>query len=206
MTCNHLTPERLMTLMSLTAYAATHSASRQAAKKWQDRGYLVMQGDQVDAAASDAKMQAAGKGRFRVKAHGGRRTEGVRGLIDRPGMGYVAGKPVEVLPAPSPWAGWHRLGNPNTMSTQLRTWIESGDEADRVEALDAADHAAWDEACKDAGWDRWPGGIAAAVAADLGIPGRVDAVQAVLHRHVRARLASLEIFEQDLTDPRLTPR
>jgi len=195
-----------MTLMSLTAYAATHNASRQAAKKWQDRGYLVMRGEQVDDEASDAKMQAAGKGRFRTKAHGGRRVEGERGLIDRPGMGYVAGKRVAASPAPLPWVGWHRLGNPNTLSGHLRTWIKSGDETDQAEALDAADHAAWDEACKDAGWDQWPASIAAAVAADLGIPERAGAVQAALHRQVRARFASLEIFEGDLQDPRLIPR
>ena len=199
-----------MTLMSLTAYAATHGASRQAAKKWQDRGYLVMQGDQVDAAASDAKMEGACKGRFRVKAHGGRRTPGARGLIDRPGLGYVAGQrlpPATLTPAVAQThVGWHPLDNPHTLTDALRVAIDSGDEADRAEALDLADFVSWDEACQNAGWDQWPAKAAAAIAADLGIAGQVDAVRAVLHRHVRARLASLDRFEADLADPRLTPR
>lgn len=75
-----------MTLVSLTAYAATHGATKQSASEWKARGYLVVRDGLVDAEASDAKMQAAAKGRFRVKAHGGRREAGVQGVVDRPGL------------------------------------------------------------------------------------------------------------------------
>lgn len=57
-----------MTLLSLTAYAATHGASRQAAAKWKSRGVLRFSGDQVDVGPSDQAMRNAGLGRFRTEA------------------------------------------------------------------------------------------------------------------------------------------
>lgn len=55
-------------LLSLTAYGATHGATRQAAAKWKKAGVLVFSGDQVDVDASDGKMRAAGLGRFKTEA------------------------------------------------------------------------------------------------------------------------------------------
>ena len=49
---------------SLAEYGALHGVSKQAAAGWKKRGYLVMQGDQVDVDASEARMKGAGKGRF----------------------------------------------------------------------------------------------------------------------------------------------
>lgn len=57
-----------MTLLSLTAFAATHGASRQAAAKWKKAGVLSFSGDQVDAERSDAAMREAGLGRFKREA------------------------------------------------------------------------------------------------------------------------------------------
>jgi hypothetical protein len=57
-----------MTLLSLTAFAATHGASRQAAAKWKSRGALVFSGDLVDVKASDKRLRNAGLGRFKVAA------------------------------------------------------------------------------------------------------------------------------------------
>jgi len=57
-----------MTLMSLTAFAATHGASRQAAAKWKSRGVLRFSGDQVEVEASDQAMRDAGLGRFKEAA------------------------------------------------------------------------------------------------------------------------------------------
>jgi len=57
-----------MTLVSLTAYAATHGASRQAAAKWKSRGVLRFSGDQVDLERSDQAMRDAGLGRFKDEA------------------------------------------------------------------------------------------------------------------------------------------
>lgn len=193
-----------MTLLSLTAYGRTHDASRQAAAKWQQRGYLVMDGSMVDAEASDAQMENFGKGRFRIKAHGGRRQAGVRGVVDRPGLDQAPPSPAPP-PADEPWNGWHRAGNPNTLSTAIREAIESGDPDDLDDALDGVDYAAWDEASKDAGWDRWPATAAAAIASELGIDDQAK-VREVLHRHVTIRLADLGCSPEDVADPRLHPR
>jgi len=57
-----------MTLLSLGAYGKAHGASRQAATKWRDRGVLVLDGDKVDVAKSDARMRDAGLGRFKDEA------------------------------------------------------------------------------------------------------------------------------------------
>jgi len=57
-----------LSLLSLSGFAKTHSASRQAAAKWRDRGVLVFDGDLVDVEASDANMRDAGLGRFKEAA------------------------------------------------------------------------------------------------------------------------------------------
>lgn len=57
-----------MTLLSLTAFAATHGASRQAATKWKSKGALVFSGELVDVEASDQRMRKAGLGRFKQAA------------------------------------------------------------------------------------------------------------------------------------------
>ena len=75
----------MTTTMTITEYAATHGASRQAAKNWTNKGALVMIGDHVDVEASALVMQDMGLGRFRVAGHGGRRAKGVYGVSDRPG-------------------------------------------------------------------------------------------------------------------------
>ena len=54
-----------MTLVSVTAFAATHGASKQAAAKWKTRGALVFSGALVDVEASDKKMKALRIGRFK---------------------------------------------------------------------------------------------------------------------------------------------
>lgn len=55
-----------MALLSLSAYAATHGASKQAATKWKTRGLLVFSGELIDVGASDAKMKRAAMGRFKA--------------------------------------------------------------------------------------------------------------------------------------------
>ncbi|HEX7853846.1 MAG TPA: hypothetical protein VF503_09140 [Sphingobium sp.] len=190
-------------LMTLAAYAATHGASKQAASKWKTRGLLVLCDEMVDAEASDVKMEGAAKGRFRTKAHGGRRQAGVQGSVDRPGLTK------EIHPAPFPvapvWSGWHRVGNPNALSTDMRALIDLGDAEAISELLDTLDFSEWENACTAAGWDRWPASVAALIAADLGIAD-IARVQLLLETHVRARLTLLGINRVDLTDPRLDPR
>ncbi|MDK8187764.1 MULTISPECIES: hypothetical protein [Sphingomonas] len=63
-----------MTLVSLTAFAATHGASRQAAAKWKKAGVLKFSGDLVDVEQSDERMRSAGLGRFKSEAAGAQPT------------------------------------------------------------------------------------------------------------------------------------
>lgn len=60
-----------MKFLSLSAYAKTHGATRQAAAKWRDNGALVLEGKLVDVKKSDARMRAAGLGRFKSSGEGG---------------------------------------------------------------------------------------------------------------------------------------
>lgn len=52
-------------LVSQADYARQHGVSRAAVGKWKAKGYLVLQGDKVDVAASDAKLRGAKQGRFK---------------------------------------------------------------------------------------------------------------------------------------------
>ena len=61
-----------MELLSVSAFAATHGASKQAAAKWKSRGALVFSGALVDVEASDAKMRALRLGRFKPAARTGK--------------------------------------------------------------------------------------------------------------------------------------
>ncbi len=63
-----------MTLLSLTAFAKTHGASRQAAAKWKNNGALRLSGGLVDVEASDRLMRDAGLGRFKPSGAGAQPT------------------------------------------------------------------------------------------------------------------------------------
>ena len=54
-----------MALLSVSAFAATHGASKQAAAKWKARDALIFSGALVDVAKSDAKMKSLRLGRFK---------------------------------------------------------------------------------------------------------------------------------------------
>jgi hypothetical protein len=54
-----------MPLVSVTAFAASHGASKQAAAKWKLRGALIFSGALVDVAPSDKKMKSLRLGRFK---------------------------------------------------------------------------------------------------------------------------------------------
>ncbi|WP_231565204.1 hypothetical protein, partial [Sphingomonas sp. Ant H11] len=57
-----------MPLLSLTAFAKTHGATRQAAAKWKKAGVLQFSGELIDVDASDQRMRDAGLGRFKIEA------------------------------------------------------------------------------------------------------------------------------------------
>lgn len=192
-----------MTLLSLTAFAATHAASRQAAKKWQDAGFLTMRDGMVDQEASDATMERAAKGRFRLKAHGGRRAAGVKGVRDRPG---IDGPRVASAPTPDPWAGWAWLGNSNNpLSKAARKAIAADEGGAADEVADLIDYSEWENACTHLGWKCWPAQVAATLASDLGLHDAAQ-VEVALQRHVHARFAALGVELSDLSDTRLVAR
>lgn len=51
-------------LVSGAAFGRMHGVSKEAVRKWKVAGFLVMQGDLVDVAASDDRLRRAAKGRF----------------------------------------------------------------------------------------------------------------------------------------------
>ncbi len=57
-----------MTLLSITAYAETHSMKRQAVQNWIKRGFITLSGKLVDVRASDEALRKAGLGRFKSAA------------------------------------------------------------------------------------------------------------------------------------------
>jgi hypothetical protein len=188
-----------MTLLSLTAYAKSHGASRQAAAKWKKAGVLTFSGEMVDVAASDAAMRDAGLGRFK-------------------------GEAAEAQPAPAtsprnraPVAGATTAvaGVVDEVVSDLRAAIDS-DEIDEeiaggfIEQLLAGKFRSKVEAAaikenalalkhllaakKEAGTLAWPGRFAPLLAADLDIDGAqlAEALKPYVHQQLE------ELGEPDL--------
>lgn len=90
-----------MTLVSLTAFATTHGASRQAAAKWKKAGVLTFSGDLVDVEQSDEKMRSAGLGRFKSDSAGAQPTPATaprnRGSVAPRNQGKVAPQVAAVI-------------------------------------------------------------------------------------------------------------
>lgn len=80
-----------MTLVSLSAFAKMHGASRQAAAKWKSKGALVFSGDLIDVVASDQRMRDAGLGRFKTDAAEVQPTPATTPRNRQPVAGSVAG-------------------------------------------------------------------------------------------------------------------
>jgi hypothetical protein len=179
-----------MILMTITDYAATHNAQRQAAKKWADKGALVMVGAKVDAEASDVRMKAADLGRFRLRAHGGRRAAGVHGKVDRPAMTDTATLAERAFAEEYPHLVRARSAIPNGCVATIERIAcpEAPDEIELFEMLDAIALGDFEADAEMAEWHRWPTRIAASVAKELGIPKRADALEAALRRRIIERL------------------
>jgi len=176
-----------MTLMSLTAYGATHQVTRQAAKKWADAGYLVMIDGRVDAEPSEERMRAAGKGRYRLKGHGGRRTAGVRGGIDRPGFATAEREKDEES---YPDLVRARTASPIGCAAEIEA-LALATPLDKEALLEELDTLAWcdfETERQMAEWYRWPPRVSRGLADELGIPDKAQAVEAALRSLIVARL------------------
>lgn len=206
-----------MNLMTITAYAASHNAQRQAAAKWADKGALVMVGGQVDAQASDTRMKAFGLGRFRSRGHGGRRNAGVRGKTDRPAISPALPSSIpsetamrgrfDPLEGLSPEEVQWRQDNPLSLGVQIAAATIALDCADTDEEvagsagtlLDLADVITfWEmqQRADDAGWLPWAREIAPSMATEMSVPA--DRLVSAIEAAVVRRLVGLGHDEAEL--------
>lgn len=181
-------------LMTITAYAATHNARRQAATKWLEKSALVMVGGKVDAEASDALMRGRGLGRFRSAGHGGRRAAGVHGVADRPAVADIQKARQARYDAAYPSLAQVRDHSPPKLATMMETALGGQSKLlDHLDdgLLDLVDLLAWSECENDAQageWHRWPGKIAVSLAAEIGAPDKAGAIETGLRSRIVARL------------------
>lgn len=211
-----------MTLLSLTAYAATHGASRQAAAKWKTRGALVFSGDKVDAEASDRQMRDAGLGRFKIEAAEAQpppatatRSRGRNQRKVAPEVAAAVDEVVQDLQAAAEdgeideaiaggfieqlLAGQFRskvqASAIKENALALKHLLAAQREAGKLIDLETAEMVIFDDrrAARDA-WEAWPARFAPLIAADLDIDGAklAEALKPYVHQQLE------ELGEPDL--------
>lgn len=188
-----------MKLLSLTAYAATHGASRQAAAKWKTRGALVFSGDKVNVEASDQRMRDAGLGRFKMEAAEAQpqpaTATGNRPRNQKAARREVAAAVDEVVQDLQAAAETGEIDETiaggfieQLLAGQFRSKVEAAAikenalalkhllaaqrEAEKLVDLETAEMVIFDDrrAARDA-WEAWPARFAPLIAADLDIDG-----------------------------------
>lgn len=203
-----------MTLLSLTAYAETHGASRQAATKWKTRGALVFSGAMVEVEASDQRMRDAGLGRFKAEAAEARPAPATstrnRAAVAGPVAPEVAAAvdaavtDLEAAAADGEIDGEIAGGFiEQLLSGEFRSKVEAAAikenalalkhllaaqrEAGQLVHIEVAEMAIFDDrrAARDA-WMAWPGRMAPLLAADLGIDGSrlAEALKVYVHQQL----------------------
>lgn len=195
-----------MTLLSLTAYAAAHGASRQAATKWKRNGALVFSGDLVDVEASDAQMRDAGLGRFKALADDTQPTPAttprnraeVAGKVDDIITDFEAAAADGEIDAEIAGVFIEELLNGQLRSKvqatalkenalALKHWLAAQKEAGKLVEIETAETVIFEDrrAARDA-WMAWPGRIAPLLAADLDIDGAklAEALKAYVHQQL----------------------
>jgi hypothetical protein len=212
-----------VSLLSLTAFAATHGASRQAATKWKKTGALVFSGELVDAVASDKKMRAAGLGRFKAEAKGAQPPPATATTKRRRVAPEVAAAVDEVVgdleaaiaddEIDSEIAGDFiqgllegRFGTKvqaaalKENALALKHWLVAQKEAAKLVEMEVAERVIFNDrrAARDA-WMAWPGRFAPLLAADLDIDGAKLAE--ALKPYVHQQLDELGEPDLDFTDP-----
>lgn len=199
-----------MTLLSLTAYAATHGTSRQAASKWKTKGALVFSGDLVDVEASDDRMREAGLGRFKTAAATDTPAPATKARNRRKIAPEVAAAVDEVVTDLS--AAIERAAIDEEiaggfieqlLAGQFRSKVEASaikenalalkhllvaqKEAGRLVEIEQAERVIFDDrrAARDA-WMAWPGRFAPLLAADLDIDGATlaEALKPYVHQQL----------------------
>jgi len=201
-----------MSLVSLNAYAAMHNATKQAATGWKKRGVLVLSGALVDTEASDAAMRARDLGRFKQRRTGGKRTAGVRGLLDTPGREVdpspAEGRAVDL--AVDPW----RTDDPSNLgvqiqvaATELAVAVKTNPHArpDFSDIFDLANtimYWGWSDEREIIRWADWPSVVATKIAADIGQPKKAAAIRNSLEKHMEARMVDMLNTVDDVAELR----
>jgi hypothetical protein len=207
-----------MTLLSLTAFAATHGASRQAAAKWKSRGALVFSGDLVDVQASDRRLRKAGLGRFKVPAGKGQPAPAAATGNQRRIRPEVAAAVDEVVTDLRAAAEGGEIDDEiaggfieQLLEGKFRTKVQANaikenalalkhllsaqKDAGKLVEIEAAEKAIFDDRreARDA-WEGWPTRIGSLLAMDLGLETAivVEALKPYVHQQLE------ELGEPDL--------
>lgn len=212
-----------MDTLSLTAYAATHGTSRQAAAKWRKSGVLVMAGGLVDVESSDARMREAGLGRYKGEAVTAQPdpatptrnrhqvapevaaavdeavTDLEAAIADSEIDDEIAGGFVEQL-LTGQFRSKVEAAAIKENALALKHLLVAQKEAGKLVELAQAEQVIFDDrrAARDA-WMAWPARFAPLIAADLDIDGAKLAE--ALKPYVHQQLDELGEPDLDFTDP-----
>lgn len=200
----------MKTLLSLSAFAATHGASRQAAQKWKSRGALVFSGDLVDVEASDASMRDNGLGRFKTDHTDPQPTPATaprnRGAV-APEVAAAVDEVVNDLEAAiadeeidgeiaadfianlldGRFGTKVQAAALKENALALKHWLVAQKEAGKLVDVEVAEDVIFNDrrAARDA-WMAWPGRFAPLLAADLDIDGvkLAEALKPYVHQQL----------------------
>lgn len=199
-----------MTTVSMTAYAAMHGASRQAAAKWKSRGVLVFSGESIDIAASDERMRKAGLGRFKDGAQTAQPTPATATRNRNPVVSEVAVAVDEVVDDLRAAADGGEIDEDiaggfieQLLAGQFRTKVQASaikenalalkhllvaqKEASKLIEIEVAESVIFEDrrAARDA-WMAWPGRFAPLLAADLDIDSAklTEALKPYVHQQL----------------------
>jgi hypothetical protein len=200
-----LTREGRVELLSVTAFAAKHGASKQAAAKWKLRGALVFSGALVAVKASDAKMKSLRLGRFKPATQASKRATTKRPTkvtaVDAPVVDpVVAGDGEEVDDEAlsrfaeqllqGRFATFDHAAQVKENALALKHLVAARKAAGAVVETEIAEAVIFDvtRGVRDA-WTSWPSQIAPLLAADLNIDS--DRVLEALTPYVQQHLEQL---------------
>jgi len=199
-----------MKLLSLTAFAATHGASRQAATKWKSKGALVFSGEMVNVTASDKRMRDAGLGRFKQAAaeaqpppataprNRGKVAPAVAAAVSEVVADFeaaigdgeiddeIAGGFIEQLLG-GQFRSKVEAAAIKENALALKHLLAAQKEAGKLVDIETAEMVLFDDrrAARDA-WEAWPGRFAPLLAADLDIDGATlaEALKPYVHQQL----------------------
>lgn len=191
-----------MPLLSVSAYAATHGASKQAAAKWKIRDALVFSGALVDVEASDKKMKSTRLGRFKPTTGRKSRAPAKRQLKVNPVDAevvdpVVAGEGEEVDEEAleqfaeqlldGRFATFDRAAQVKENALALKHLVAARKAAGAVVETEIAENVIFEMARgqRDA-WLNWPSQIAPLLAADLGLEAEkvLEAITPYVQQHL----------------------